>query len=261
LAYSPDGHAAASAANATVTIWNPRSATPREVLTAPGGQVQQLTFNPDGHRLYTSAVGGLVLEWDLTGKASFGERFVLGRPLPCCDPVAPLAPSLAILPDGSTFAVRLGASTVGLFSALTLQPRESFTVKPKGAVITALAWSPTAPPLAVGGHSGLVQLWRVDGTPRLARSLSGLQPVLGQLEAIQAIAFSPDGRLIAASDAGETRGYAGYLPQCGLAALHVSSLAIWRTDSGKLAAPIDLATGLDPFDPIAFSPDGRVLGA
>ena len=57
---------------------------------------------------------------------------------------------------------------------------------PTGAVITALAWSPTAPELAVGGYSGLVQLWRTDGTPRLARSLTGLQPVLGQPEAIQA---------------------------------------------------------------------------
>ena len=67
-------------------------------------------------------------------------------------------------------------------------------------MITALAWSPTRPVLAVAGYSGLVQLWRVDGAPRLARSLTGLHAVPGPPEAIQAVAFSPDGQLLAASD-------------------------------------------------------------
>ena len=149
-------------------------------------------------------MGGLVLEWDLTGERSFGRHFALSARSPCCGPVAPLAPPLALSPDGATFAVRLGTSTVGLFSAQTLQRQASFTVKPAGAVITALAWSPAAPELAVGGSSGLLQLWRIDGTPRLARSLSGLQPALGQPEAIQAACLLPDGRLIAASDTSET---------------------------------------------------------
>ena len=141
-----------------------------------------------------------MLEWDLTGERTFGRRVALGGPSPCCNSVAPPAPPLALSPDGTTFAVRLGTSSVGLFSARTLRRRESFTVKPAGAVITALAWSPTAPELAVGGSSGLVQLWRIGRTPRLERSLSGLQAIFGKPEAIQALSFSPDGRLIAGSD-------------------------------------------------------------
>ena len=58
LAYSPDGDAVASAANNTVIIWNPRSATPREVLRVPGGQVQAIAFDWKGETLYTSLVGG-----------------------------------------------------------------------------------------------------------------------------------------------------------------------------------------------------------
>ena len=258
IAYSPDGRAVASTTNNTVIIWNPQSANPREVLTVPGGQVQEVVFSREGQTLYTSSVAGLVLEWDLTGGRSFGRRFALSRPAPLRGPVAPLAPPLALSPDGTTFAIRLGTSTVGLFSAQTLQRRESFTVKPNGAVITALAWSPTAPQLAVGGSSGLVQLWRTDGTPRLARSLTGLQAALGQPEAIQALAFSPDGRLIAASDTHKTLSLdlAGSSPGND----RFSSLAIWRTSSGKLiAAPRDLGTGTGRFDPLAFSPDGKRL--
>jgi DNA-binding SARP family transcriptional activator/WD40 repeat protein len=254
FAYSPDGRAVASAANDTVVIWNPRSATPREVLTVPGGQVQSVTFGAGGRTLYTSTVGGLVLAWDVTGERSFGRRVALSAASFCCNPAAPLAPPLAVSPDGTTFAVRLGTSTVGLFSAQTLQSRGSFTVKPKGAVITALAWSRAAPELAVGGSSGLIQLWRTDGTPRFARSLSGLQPVLGQPEAIQGVAFSRDGRLIAASDTNETWAPSG--PESD----RLSTLAIWRTSTGNLtAAPLALGSGPARFDPLAFSPDSRLV--
>lgn len=195
-------------------------------------------------------------------KASFGRRFTVGGPTLCCDPLAPPAPPLALSPDGTTFAVRLGATTVGLFSARTLRRRGSFSVRPSGAVVTALAWSPTAPELAVGGHSGLVQLWRVDGAARVARSLSGLQAVSGQAEAIQGIAFSPDGRLIAASDASETVQPASDLASHGPATRRVSSVAIWRTDTGKLSSglyPLKLGTGPAPFDPLAFSPNSRLV--
>ena len=55
------------------------------------------------------------------------------------------------------------------------------------------AWSPTnlpaptGPELAVGGSSGLVQLWRIDATPRLARLLSGLQAILGKPDVREAL--------------------------------------------------------------------------
>ena len=259
VAYSPDGRAVASAANNKVIIWNPRSARPSEVLTVPGGQVQGVAFSPEGRTLYTSSVG-VVLEWDLSGERGFGRHVALSGSSPCCDPVAPLAPPLALSPDGTTFAIRLGTSTVGLFSAHTLQRRASFTVKPKGAVITALAWSHAAPELAVGGSSGLVQLWRIDGTPRLARSLSGLEPIHGQPEAIQGLAFSPDGRLIAASNNSETvQNTAGSYRDPEHPDNRLASLAIWRTSSGKLSGSKGLGTGTARFDPIAFSPNGRLV--
>ena len=205
LTYSPDGRAVASTGTDNkVIIWDPQAARPAQVLTAPAEQVQYVAFSPDGTTLYTSSLGGVLLAWDLTGDRSFGRRFPLGAGSPCCRTVLPPAPPLAVSPDGSTFAVRLGTSTVGLFSAHTLHQQASFTIGPKGTMITALAWSPTRPVLAVAGYSGLVQLWRVDGTPRPARSLTGLHAVPGAPEAIQALTFSPDGQLLAASDSSRT---------------------------------------------------------
>jgi DNA-binding SARP family transcriptional activator len=191
LAYSPNGRAVASTGNDNkVIIWDPQTARSAEVLTAPAEQVQHVAFSPDGGTLYTSSLGGVVLQWDLTGDRSFGHRFKLGAGSSCCGDVSPLAPPLALSPDGMTFAVRLGTSTVGLFSVRTLQPLASFTVRPNGTTVTALAWSPTRPELAVGGHSGLVQLWRVDRAPQLARTLTGLYPTPGGPEAIQGLSFS-----------------------------------------------------------------------
>ncbi|MGH2877506.1 MAG: hypothetical protein ACRDLV_14745, partial [Solirubrobacteraceae bacterium] len=262
LTYSPDGRAVASTgAGNEVIVWDPLTARPAQVLTAPTEQVRYVAFSPDGTTLYTSSIGGDLLAWDLTGDRSFGRRFALGKGSPCCQTVSPPAPPLAVSPDGSTFAVRLGTSTVGLFSARTLHQRASFTIGPKGTMITALAWSPTQPVLAVAGYSGLVQLWRVDGAPRLARSLTGLHAAPGAPEAIQALTFSPDGRLLAASDSSrtDTRG----TPDATLGDYDERSaaLAIWRARTGNLVVLTDLGTGPGLSGALAFSRDGKVLAA
>jgi DNA-binding SARP family transcriptional activator/WD40 repeat protein len=264
LTYSPDGRSVVSTGNDNkVIVWDPQTAQSAEVLAAPAEQVQYVAFSPDGTTLYTSSLGGVLLEWDLTGDRSFGRHFAVGPGSPCCRTVLPPAPPLALSPNGSTFAVRLGTSTVGLFSAHTLHELASFTIGPKGTMITALAWSPTRPVLAVAGYSGLVQLWRVDGTPRLARSLTGLYAVPGAPEAVQALAFSPDGRFLAASDSSrtDTRGIAGIglLTQYGT---KFAVLAIWRASNGTLVVPqIDLGAGQGPADALAFSRHGGLLAA
>lgn len=125
-------------------------------------------------------------------------------------------------------------------------------------MITALAWSPTAPELAVGGYSGLVQLWRMDGSPRLVRSFTGPHPLIGRPEAIQAVAFSPDGQLLAASDSNETvESPEGGIPVSPSA--RVAVLAIWRPSTGKLVATRGLGAHPARFDALAFSWNGRML--
>src|SRR5919204_3510350 len=65
----------------------------------------------------------------------------------------------------------------------------------------------------------------VAGTPRLERALEGLQPRAGLSEAVQAVAFSSDGRLLAAVDL--THPNAPGPPD--------GRLVIWRVGSGQLS--------------------------
>ena len=260
--YSPRGGTVLTVgSDDKVIVWDAKTVRPAEVLTGHTGQVQSAAISPDGNTLYTSSLDD-VLAWDLAGDRRFGRRSRLGASLPCCDPISPPAPPLAVSPDGTRFAVSLGGSTIGLFSEQTLRRQTSFTITPKGAVVTALAWSPTRPELAVAGHSGLLQLWSLDRAPRLRRSLVGMQSVLGLPEAIQTVAFSADGRLVAASDLNETQAIPGGDPA------PLANLAIWRADTGTQLLPLrELGLGGDGL--LAFSrtgkllavsrPDGRVL--
>ncbi len=255
VAYAPDGRTATTVGDdGKVIVWDPRARDELAVLPGPAERIRDAQISPDGSTLYTAGVGGVLLAWDLTGRRGFGQSAKVGSASPCCDPLSPLKPALALSPDGSSFAVPIGLSRVGVFSTRTLQRVASFTIRPGGESITALAWSPTGREIAVGAHRGLVQLWSVDGVPRYVRAFSDLTPLPGQSEAIQALAFSPDGQLLAASDKSQTTSL-GHT-----ATALVAAMAIWRVSSGgTVAPPTDLGGGysLNGSDVVAFSPDGR----
>jgi WD40 repeat protein len=258
--YAADGRTVVSVGNdGTAIVWNPEIAKPNEVLTGPPGQVAGAALSPDGSTLYTSSLGGPLLEWDLAGQRRFGNRSALGPVARCCDSVPPPEPPVALSPDGSRFAARLGASTVGVFSSRSLTRLSSFTIGSASNVITALAWSPGGDQLAVGGHSGLVQLWSTRGASRLLRSLVGPPSPIGAPNAVQSVAFSPDAKLIAASEDAKTGAVGGGAPTGDYA-----SAAIWRANTGRLvASPPGLnaaSSGGGPADDLlAFSPDDKLL--
>ena len=258
VVYAPNGRAITVGDDGEVLAWAPGAGTVPTVMPGPPGRVQDAEVSPDGSTLYTSAVGGVLLAWDLTGRRGFGRTVRLDATLPCCDPVAPAAPALAVSPDGSRFAVAVGPSAVGVFSMATLRRETSFAITPQDDPITALAWSPDGGALALGAHDGVVQVWGLAGSPRIERMLMGLAPLPGQPEAIQSLAFSPDGRLLAASDKVQTATI-GHTLVSPLAAL-----AIWHVDTGSLvAAPADLGAGNggNESDAVAFSRTGKLLAA
>ncbi len=256
--FTPNGKRALSVGDGKVIVWDPDRATELAELPGPAGRVQGAQVSPDGTTLYTAAIGGELLAWDLTGKRSFGRSASLGAARPCCDPLSPHAPPLAVSGDGSRFAVPIGTSTVGVFSTGTLRRVATFTITPRGDPITALAWSPANATLAVGAYGGLVQLWRIGSPPHFVLSLPGLEPAIGMHEAIQSLAFSPDGTQLAATAKSQTRSIGHTF------AVPFGTIAIWRAKDGRLIAqPSDLGAGngLAGSDAVAFSRNGKLLAA
>jgi WD40 repeat protein len=251
--YSPNGRVAVTTGqDAKVIVWDPSTALPIEVLSGHAGPVHGVAFSADGDTLYTCSLDGVVLAWDLGSSRRFGQPFtakpgLAAAGLPGLSPGTPNTPPLASSPDGSQFAVRVGTSTVGLFSTRTLREERSFATPSSDGILTALAWSPNGSELAVGGHSATVELWSLSGTPHMLRTLSGLEARNGDIQAIQAVGFSsPGGRLVSASDLEQAR---GPVPPRG-------QVAIWRTATGKLVAPpVNLGS---PGDSVAFSSSGKL---
>jgi WD40 repeat protein/DNA-binding SARP family transcriptional activator len=257
--YAPGGRKAITVGDdGKVIVWDPDTLGALFTLPGPSERVQDAQVSPDGSTLYTAAVGGVLLAWDLTGQRGFGHSARVSSGRACCDPISPLQPAFALSPNGARFAVPTGTSTVGLFSTKTLRLEASFTIRPAGEPITALSWSPTGGFIAVGAHGGIVQLWSVGGAPRYVRSFTDLTPLPHVSEAIQAVAFSSDGTLLAASDKSQTT------PVGHTSTALVATLAVWRIASGgTVTPPTDLggSNSQNGSDVIAFSPDGKRLAA
>ena len=161
-------------------------------------------------------------------------------------PDLPVLPPLAMSPDGSRLATRVGSAEVGVFSVGTLQRTGSFRVA-IGGPITAIAWSPRGDELAISGFNGRVQLWSLEPQPHLLRSLQIPRPPTKLSGTVNAVAFAPDGKLVAAIGFDNTP---GNLPAVGRA-------AVWRTSDGKLLWKRDNREG--PGDSLAFSRDAQRL--
>jgi DNA-binding SARP family transcriptional activator/WD40 repeat protein len=233
--FAPDDRTVATSHDdGTVIIWNPATGQPVEKLVGHGGSAVGAAFSPDGAALYSSSLDGAIFEWGIGGERRFGQQFHYG-PRARSLPDVPQTPPLAVAPDGSQFAVRAGRSQLALYSLPAVERRAIIASGATAGPITALAWSPDGNQIAIGTRDGPLQLWDPRPRPRLLRRLPGL-------DAVQAVAFAPKERLIAAVDHHRRSGRAP------------GRLALWRTDTGTATAtPLDLSR---EGRSMAFSPDG-----
>ncbi|MDX6413556.1 MAG: hypothetical protein QOH23_966 [Gaiellaceae bacterium] len=254
--FSPDGRRLVTTADdGSVIVWDSESARPLERLVGHAARPLGVAFSSDGETLYTSSLDGAIFEWDLGHDRRFGTPIDTGAK-EAFGPDLPDLPPLALAPGGDRFAVRVDGSTVGIVGTEPGQARRTFDVSFGDLVngsdvvgdprdVHALAWSPAGRLIAATGSSGQVEIWDVAGAPRRVHRLRGLHSVNGLPEAVQSVAFSPDGAIVAAADLNHTP---GTLPLAG-------RVAAWRVGTGHpLWPPRNLGSAAAA---IAFAPDGR----
>ncbi len=224
LAFSTDGRALAVAGiGPVVRFWAAASGEELKPLQiAAENEATHLAFSRDGKHLATGGVGGITTLWEWSSRRRLAELDGYGAGINV----------LAFSPDGSALATGDSAGLVKLWDVSTKNERTTFRAADRGNSVTALAFSADSALLATTSYLECsVRLWNVaDGELRgtLTRTALGAR----------ALAFSPDGTLLAMAGADGTA-------------------VLWGVaEARELGSVRANERGLQS---IAFSGDGRVL--
>jgi WD40 repeat protein/DNA-binding SARP family transcriptional activator len=229
-AFSADGRTAITASeDSRAIVWNVERPAARETFDGHTAPITGLAIRHE--TLYTAALDGKVIMWDLDGAHRLGRPFAIGP-----DNRYPFQP-YAMRPDGRVLAVGHRDGTVTLIDARTLEPLSKFRVLAKGPVL-ATGYVPGGRLLVVGGDNGFLAL--VD--PHRGTIVKRLPGHRGPL--LTPPRFSADGRLMATTT---TRpGALG------------PDVILWALPSGKQVARPPRSY-LEPAGDVSLSPDGRTL--
>jgi len=191
VALSPDGSRAASGSwDQTIKIWDAASGNELSTLTGPTAWVWSVAFSPDGKYLAAGSDDGMVNVWEV----------VSGQLVFAADGQARGVMGVAFSPDGKLLAGATGDGPIVVWDAANGAEKMRLPGHPENTA-SSVAFSPDGKLLASSGWDGKVKVWEAASGAELVTL--GVEPsvVAGSLRvvAVDRVAFSPDGQLLAAA--------------------------------------------------------------
>jgi WD40 repeat protein/serine/threonine protein kinase len=266
VAFSPDGKLAASGAE-DIVLWD--AATQKKLVRLKhSAQVWSVAFSPDGRWLVSTHDDGSVLVWDVA------ERELAASLDGHCASVH----SVAFSPDGKRLA-SAGEDRSAIVWDTERGEKQTVLIGDANR-ITSVAFSRDGERLASSDMDANTILWDLDG--RKPESTHEYTGVGGSKASSYCVAFSPDGRFLASTNAvydcrdgrqvfdleAMRRFYPGAMGQAYGAAFSPDgkllacatdngALVLWDTEKWQLVDKVQLSS--TPLISVSFAPDGKGL--
>jgi WD40 repeat protein len=193
LAFLPGGTLASAGGDRVVKLWDVAAKAVAKELTGHELPVLALATAADGKLLVSAAADRTARGWDpAAGKqlwAWTGKSAVCGA---------------AVRSDGKQVAAGTADGNLTVLDVSAAEPKEVWSGSAHTSGVAAVAYSPDGSTLASAGGDGVLQLWNLDeaGRPSPGHRFEGTPRAdKGGAAPLSAVAFTPDGRFVAAAGA------------------------------------------------------------